>query len=388
MVNELRNIVTDGGALLILVIAVLIYPTIYSIAYKNNVLEEIPVALVDLDRTAESRALGRMVDGSPKLKIASNTGSFAEAEALFWEGKVKGIVLIKNGFSSDIFKGNPSAVSVYCDAGYFLMYKETLTGVLKASGTFAAGVEIKRLMVKGMRTEQAFVATQPVQPEMRMLYNPSGAYGSYVMPGIILLIIQQTLLVGIGYVGGARHESGNVDGRHPGLSHLGNVVSVISGRTFAYLILYTFNLAFTLICVHTWFGYNDKAMLMHVFTLVIPFLLSAIFMAMTISPMFRRREHSIIFMVFLSPILFFLSGVSWPATSIPTVLNRIAYLIPSTHVIPGYLRLRTMGAEINDVIPELLRLWALAAFYFLTACVSTAIMWQKHRGEPLSIQTP
>ena len=122
--------------------------------------------------------------------------------------------------------------------------------------------------------------------------------------------------------------------------------------------------------------------------MVLHFMLSVIFLAFTVSPMFKRREHAIIFMVFLSPILFFLSGVSWPENSIPTVLNWLAMAVPSTHMVPGYLRLRTMGAEVSDVFPELTRLWGLAVFYFLTACISTAVMWQKHRVEPTAIKDP
>jgi ABC-2 type transport system permease protein len=76
------------------------------------------------------------------------------------------------------------------------------------------------------------------------------------------------------------------------------------------------------------------------------------------------------FMVFLSPIVVFLSGISWPASSVPALVYQLAHLFPSTIMVPAYLRIRTMGVDISAVRNEYLLLLLQMSFYFCTAAVA------------------
>jgi len=92
-----------------------------------------------------------------------------------------------------------------------------------------------------------------------------------------------------------------------------------------------------------------------------------------ISMLFRRREHSIMTLVFVSPIVLFVSGLSWPETSIPPLLNLFSHIFPSTSMIPAFLRIRSMGVSINDVRPELTFLMIQMIVYFLLASATYKI---------------
>ena len=205
--DELKAIMKDKGAMLIFFLAVFAYPLIYSIAYKNNVVRDIPVTVVDLDNSASSRQMIRMLDATKEISVAREVGSLHEARQIFWDGNSKGVILIPNGFEKELLRGSQTSVSVYCDASYFLIYKETLSGTIQATGTLSAGVEIKHLMAMGVGEELAIQQRDPMSSRFYNLYNPAGSYGSYVMPGIILIILQQTLLIGIGMIGGAEGAS-------------------------------------------------------------------------------------------------------------------------------------------------------------------------------------
>lgn len=376
--NEIKEIINDKGALLILLIAVIAYPIVYSIGYKNNVLKELPIAVVDLDHTQSSRILTRMLDQTQQVNVFTKSNSLAEAENLFWEGNVNGIISISSDFEKKIFKGEQANIDIYCDAGYFLIYKETLNAALKSSGTFSAGVEIKRNLASGSSLEQAIDQQHPLDLKFSNLYNPSGAYGSFVMPAIILLIIQQTLLVGVGMIGGAGRENNNKQFIVPGIMLRSGAISVITGKALAYFLFYMVNIIITLVWMYDWFGFPDKGNLFHVFLLIIPFLFSVIFLGLSISLLFTKREYSIIFLVFLSPIILFLSGLSWPASSIPTFLHTIAYIFPSTNMVPAYIRLRTMGVGIQDIQFEFVILIGQMIIYFILACICYKYFAKKH----------
>ena len=79
-------------------------------------------------------------------------------------------------------------------------------------------VEFQRLIAKGADIPQAKATTQPVIYQSHNLFNPYLGYGTFVMPAIIMVIIQQTLLIGIGMIGGTWREFGlyrKLDPRRP-----------------------------------------------------------------------------------------------------------------------------------------------------------------------------
>ncbi len=361
---ELLAIFKDTGALLILFLALIIYPVIYGIAYKKEVLRDIPMAMVDLDGTASSRLLTRMADATEEMKVTHRVGSLLEAEQLFFDGKVGGVILIPADFEKKVMSGQQASVSIYSDAGYFLVYKQTLTGAMQSVGTFSGGIEVRRLMAKGAGLEQAVSRRDPIALNSVMLFNPAGGYNSFVIPGLMMVILQQTLLIGIGLLGGTDKERGRFRFAVPHALQKGGVIPVVVGKASAYFALYLVNIVITQIWVYHWFNLPDKASFLPALVLIIPFLLAVIFLGMALSTLFYRREHSILFFVFLSPIVLFLSGLSWPASAIPHWLHGAAHLFPSTVMVPAWLRVRTMGAELHHVGDAFLFLTLQAVVYF------------------------
>lgn len=376
--NQLRDIFKDGGVMLILIFAALAYPLVYSIGYKTNVISEMPVAVVDMDQTQASRTLTRMINDTREVKVITKPGCLNQAKQQFWDQTVHGIIVIPNDLEKNIIKGQQGAIQLFCDASYFLKYKETLNAALKATGTFSAGVEIKRYIASGDSFNQAIEKQHPLDIKFFNLYNPSGAYGSFVMPGLIIIILQQTLLVGIGMVGGAGRENNNNQIIAPGIMLKNGAFSVILGKAFAFFSIYVVNSVFTLVWLYEWFDFPSKGSLFNVIILMIPFLFSSIFLGLAISLLFKKRENSIIFLVFLSPIILFLTGLSWPVISLPGILHKVAYVFPSTNMVPAYLRLRTMGVDISDIRFEFIFLTIQMIFYYFLACISFKYLAKKH----------
>jgi len=379
--KEWSAILKDRGAILILFIAVWAYPLVYSIAYQNNVIRDIPMAVVDRDHSALSRQLTRMIGATQEVKLTHETGNFEEAEQLFWDGETRGIILIPANFERTILRGEQTNVGLYCDASYFLIYKESLSGSLKSVGTFSAGIEIKRLMASGATVNQAKQLRDPLTIKSYTLFNPSGAYGFYVMPGLILVILQQTLLVGIGMIGGGRRDRQKMLASSKN-HELSSIFYTLTGRSLAYFTLYGFNLIFTQIVLAHWFHFPDNGSLLDIGLLMIPFLFSVIFMGLAVSLLLTRREHSIMMLVFLSPVVLFLSGMSWPASSLPPLLYQLAHIFPTTSLIPAYLRIRTMGGTLQNVLPEFMFLTGQMVVYGFLAMLSYRIYL--HRKNTIS----
>ena len=369
-IKELKAIFSDSGALLILVGAMFIYPVIYSVGYFNETLTNLPIGIVDLDHSAASRKYAQMIDASSELNVSCKPESLLAAEQLFMVNKINGVVLIPKGFEKEIMAGRTANISVYADASYFLKYKNEILSVTYANAYFSGGISVLRYMAEGKSAQQAKVNNDPIPAQTHILYNQASSYGSFIMPGLILIIIQQTLLIGIGVLGGSFSESKSSPFLLLAKNRRKEIIPLLMGKTGAYLFISLFNIAFALIIVYRWFHYPDKANLFEVMMLMLPYLLSVIFLGIGLSTLFKHRESAIVFMVFLSPVALFLSGLSWPDSAMPEWIVSLSKIMPSTTAIPAYLRLRTMGVGISAVKTEIVYLYIQAIIYaFITISI-------------------
>ena len=386
--DEMKAIFQDKGALLILLGAVIIYPIIYSFAYQPEIVRQISTIVVDMDHSAASRQLIRMVDETEQIQVVSYAHSMDEARRTFFDKKeTGGILAIPSGFEKQLLNGRQTDVSVYADGSFFLIYRQALSGAVSSVGTFAAGVEIKKLMAGGQSYDQALESRDPLSADLHFWFNPFSGYGSFIMPGLILIILQQTLLIGIGMIGGTGKEVNRHSYLVPVALRRGGVLPILFGKTFSYLTIYLFNTILTMVWVYHWFGYPNRAGFLHVLMLTVPFLLAVIFLGITISVLFRRRESSILFMVFLSPIVLFISGVSWPVSSIPGFVYQLGHVFPTTVMVPAYLRLRVMGAGLESVQHEYLLLLLQCGVYFTTAAAAIYLEARHNQKQETNDQT-
>jgi ABC-2 type transport system permease protein len=373
LVGEFRRILRDPGAALILVGAPLIYALFYPIPYRAQVLKHVPIAVVDQDQSDLSRKLTRMVDAHELTRVAEADDSLADAEHAVRAGRAGGVLVIPAQFERRVRRGDQAQVVAYADASYFLIYRQVLTGVLEATGTLSAGIEIRRLQAAGMPIEGAMKARNPLPLVMRPLFNPTEGYAGYVVPAVLVLILQQTLLVGIGVVAGTERERRAAAGR----LGVGQAAPAVLGRAAAYLSLYLVHALVYVGIVFRLLGFPQQASAWTIFLFAVPFLLSVVFLGLAVRALFRTREMALQVLLFTSLPALFLAGFAWPIEAIPRSLVVFARALPSTVGISGFLRLTQMGASLPDVREEWLLLWSLCGVYFLFAWVAE---WRTDRS--------
>jgi len=367
--NEYKIIFRDAGVITLFFVAILVYPLIYSFAYDSEVARDIPIAVVDQDNSDLSRKLIMMIDATGEVKIDVVTPNFRYAKELFSESEVKGIIHIPKDFNNNILGFKPATVSVYADAAYMIIYKQIVTAATYSVGTMSAQIEVIRKTAKGEQIEESMIERDPLPIETYSLYNPHGGYATYVMPAVFIMILQQTLFLGIGLLGGTFKEKGydnlliNIGRKRGGAS------AVVFGKSLAYFSIYLMNAAYVIVIVSRMFSLPMRGSFFDVFIFISPFLFASIFMGLTIAAFFKKREHALMVLLFSSIPIVFLSGFSWPTSAMPEWLLALAALFPSTPGIKGYLALTLRGAPFSDVIGDLQHIWILLVFYFITASI-------------------
>ena len=203
--DELRLVLKDEGVLIFFIIVPLIYPLLYSWIYNNETVREVPVVVVDDCHSALSRKFIRMCDASPDVQIKYHASDMDEAQMLVGRQIVKAIYRIPADFESNLMRMQQSVVSVYCDMSLMLTYKAAYQTALAVSQTMNKEIQIQLAGHYTKREEQ--IQAAPLQCDDVALYNPGGGYGSAVLPAVLMLILQQTLVLGIGMAAGTARET-------------------------------------------------------------------------------------------------------------------------------------------------------------------------------------
>lgn len=364
--QEFRTTFRDQGVLIFFVLVPLVYPLIYSFIYTNETIREVPTVVVDDSRSSLSREYLRKVDASPETSIVAYCADMEEAKLMLKDHKAYGIIYIPAHFSDDIVQGKQTQVSIFCDMSGLLYYKALLTANTNVSLAMNAAIKMERAGNTTARQDE--ITAYPIEYEDVAIFNPTNGFAAFLIPAVLILIIQQTLLLGIGLSAGTAREHNQFKDLVPINRHYNGTLRIVMGKGLSYFMVYSLVAVYILCVVPRLFSLNQIAIpgVLTLFTL--PYLTACIFFAMTASIAIRNRETCMLLFVFTSVPLLFLSGISWPGSAMPSFWRYFSYLFPSTFGINGYVRINSMGATLNEVAFEYRALWMQTGIYFLTTC--------------------
>lgn len=364
--DECRTVLRDKGIMIFIFFVPLAYPLLYSYVYTNEVCRDVPCAVVDDCGSSRSREFISKFDGTPDVSVTGIYPTVREAEEQIKRHKAYGILHIASTFDDDLSNGRQTHVGLYCDMSSMLYYKALLLAATNVSLDMNNDIKVERIGATTIRDEE--IAKLPIKYEHLSLYNPQAGFASFLIPPVLMLIIQQTLLLGIGMEMGNTREK-NRGSVIPLDVHYKNVMSVIWGKALFYLPLYFIMAIYMFTFVNQSFHMPQMG---HYFTLVafiVPYLLSCIFFAITLSSLIYRREDCILIFVFMSVPMVFLSGVSWPSSNIPMFWKALSWFFPSALGMNGYVRIMSMGCNLHDISDIYIGLWIQVAVYFGTSCL-------------------
>ena len=361
ILNEYRTVFRDEGVVLIMLLAPIIYATIYSLTYGTEVLRNIPIGVVDISLTPSSRQLIDEMNSTPNIVVAYETGDMHEAKQLLFDRKIYGIAYIPSDYEKGLMREESTSIAIYLDASYMLAYRQVFQALTTTIFATDAIVEFEQLLSHDTSSAQAQAMVQPIRYEAYSLFNPSLGYGTFVMPPALILILQQTLLIGIGMIGGTR--------RRQTIAQTSTLKTIL-GRSVTYFSLYAIICLYLFMVHYRLCGYPINGRAGEIAIFIGLYLLASIFAAIALSTLFRSRETPLLLLLLISIPLLMISGISFPAEAMPVWVQAIAKIFPSTFGIQGFVRLQTMGASLNDVLTEVESLAILTVIYFTAAYIA------------------
>ncbi len=344
----------DEGVIVFFIIVPFLYPLLYAYLYNNESVREVPTVVVDNSHSQLSREFVRRVDATGDVDIVSYCQDMEEAKEMIHQREAYGLIYIPKDFAKDVAEHRQTTVELYSDMSGILYYKAVFSSCTEVS--LEMNKEIKATLIPGATEQQISAFQYPIEYQYVPMFNTQSGFCTFIIPAVLMLIIQQTMVLGVGMMAGEEREKVR---KHIAEPHIigKNPSEVLFGKSTVIFTIYII-VAVYLVCivpmlfnlVHIWRWQTLLAFM-------VPFIAACVFFSISLSSIAHDRESFIIMFVFLSIPLLFASGISWPSSNIPIFWKGFSWLFPSTFGINGYVRITEMGATLEDVQYELNALW-------------------------------
>lgn len=351
---EMKCALFDEGVIVFFIIVPFLYPLLYAYLYNNESVREVPTVVVDNSHSQLSREFVRRVDATGDVDIVSYCQDMEEAKEMIHQREAYGLIYIPKDFAKDVAEHRQTTVELYSDMSGILYYKAVFSSCTEVS--LEMNKEIKATLIPGATEQQISAFQYPIEYQYVPMFNTQSGFCTFIIPAVLMLIIQQTMVLGVGMMAGEEREKVR---KHIAEPHIigKNPSEVLFGKSTVIFTIYII-VAVYLVCivpilfnlVHIWRWQTLLAFMA-------PFIAACVFFSISLSSIAHDRESFIIMFVFLSIPLLFASGISWPSSNIPIFWKGFSWLFPSTFGINGYVKITEMGATLEDVQYELNALW-------------------------------
>jgi ABC-2 type transport system permease protein len=354
--REWRRLLGDYRIVMILFSGPFFYAFIFGGVYWQGRAKQVPIVIVDQDHSHLSRDITQALEASENLHVAGWINSTDDFLPLVRREAAYACVEFPPGFERDVLAGRKPRVLAVFDGSNILVNGSTLIAIRAVVATYQVGLGRERLEAGGVPPSAAKVVTMPIEPASRQLFNPTSNYGYYILMGLICIAVQSVTRIGCG-IAITRDSIAQWSRSFPGRAI--NYTEIFLSKVLATTLLVLPVAGVALSLAFLLFGAPFRGSVL-VLLLVLPFfvLLQVCFgygyAALCKSPVISTQLH-----LFMSVILFTLSGFTWPYYAVPVWLRSVAWLTPLFHMNCLVRKLSLVGAPWYLLYPHLICLGAL-----------------------------
>jgi ABC-2 type transport system permease protein len=322
MKKELLELRQDPRLFSIVILAPIIQLSVLGYAATTDV-KDIPLAIVDADRSTASRQLVHRFEGSANFKIVAMPGSTSDIDSYLDSGKAWMVLSIPPDYGRKVGAGRPTTIQLVADGtdsnstGVALGYAQALIGgyVQDLAAAAAPGQPVTGL----------------VQPEIQVWFNPRLESRDFMIPGIValLLLVITTNLSSMAVV--REKELGTLEQL--------NVTPVtrwqlIVGKLVPYGAIGIIDVILVTTVAVTWFRIPLLGSPLLLFATSCIYLLTTLGLGLFISTISNTQQQATMTATFfvMTPMMY-LSGFIFPIENMPAVIQPFTYLIPLRYFI-------------------------------------------------------
>lgn len=353
----------------ILLIGPLLGLLLFAYLYRLQVIQDIPTAIVDLDRSRQSRELIDRFEAAENLKITSFPAAPEDLEDLIEAGHVVVGIVIPENYGDNVVLKRQTRILAVIDGSNITYATPASSAIMEVTGAISAETGIKTLVGMGMSLAEARDVYQSIEFKQQAWYNPTLNYAYFLVLALALNIWQQCccMAAAVNIIGETGLDSWSQI-RASGISKLTffGAKSILQVIMFMILVLPVYFLAFIVfkMPLHCNFG------LLLFFTFLFAVAIHSVGTMM--SGITGNAVDSTRLSMMVALPSFILCGYTWPLEAMPVIIRKAAWILPQTWFFQGYNFMVFKGAGVATMLQYFLALLLIAAICYGISIMATA----------------
>lgn len=323
----------------------------------NNDPKSLPTALVATSNDHYTRAMISALETTGYYRFDHVVRSAAEAEALIADGTVSFVVTIPSDLARRMDSGDNPQILIEADA----TDPSVASGAISTLGTVASQALLRE---QGMQAAAADAARGQLQVVVHRRYNPEGISQYNIVPGLLGVILQMTMVMMTAMALTRETERGTMENL---LAMPATPAEIMLGKVLPYLVVGAVQVVVVLVAAKLLFGVPFVGSLVLLLSSVLVFVLALVLLGYTISTASRTQMQAmqLTFFFFLPSLL--LSGFMFPYRGMPDWAQYLGEIFPLTHFLRIVRGVMLKGADFQAIASEVA---ALVVFVFVFAALA------------------
>jgi len=344
-VREWSRIAASPYLMLMLVVFPLATGALLIAMFGSGAARDLPVAVVDLDRSALSRQLIRTIDATGGVRVASVASNEDEARRSVVRGEAYGLVSIPLQFERDAARGNAPVVTAFYNAQYLLPASQFRSAIVSSTAAVSARVEAGRRQAAGEPRATALARVEPVVLDVHTLFNPQLNYLTYIVASLLPAVLQIFIVTITVHAFGTELRDGTTGEWLEAAG--GSPWRAVAGKAAPYLVHFTALGLLTLATLYARLDVPFRGSLQAVAWATVLFAGAYVAMGFAfIAAAGDLRLATSIAAFYCAPAFAF-AGVTFPAEAMPVAGQAWGSLLPVTHYLRVMVQQGMRGAPLS-----------------------------------------
>jgi ABC-2 type transport system permease protein len=338
--KELIQVSRDPGTLALIIFMPLLLLILYGYGVSTDI-RDIPMVVMDQNRTAQSREFIRQFTGSGFFIVEDEALGLGEIDREMDSGHAKMAIVIPPNFDKLLESGQQVDVLIAVDGSEPNTANAAIAYVSTIVGNYST-----KVITREMRSRIPLDELNPIDLRTRVWYNPELRSINFIVPGLIVTILMNITALLTSVTIAREREQGTLE---PLISSPIKAWELMSGKIVAYALISFVDIILVLAVGTLWFKVPFRGSVITLMGTSAVFLLSSLGIGLAISARSQSQQSAVLtaFLVTMIPGLL-LSGFLFPISSMPRPVQLLTYLVPARYflVIVRSIFLKGVGVEV------------------------------------------
>ncbi|AEL27218.1 ABC transporter permease [Cyclobacterium marinum] len=358
---EFKRIFSNSVLMAIFFGAPVGYGILFGFVYQQAKVKNLPIVIVDQDQSPATDKIIDAFEDNEGLDVKDVRTVPGNIKREMPVNQYIAVITLPSDFEKDLLQKRHPEVRVDLNMANILNANTASNHINTVLMTINAGIEIEGLKKQGIHPDQAMAAYESFKINFNKLYNSTGNYVTFMLPGLLAAIMQQIIFLAMALVFSRDFEDGYFGQL---IQESKSSVYHIALKATPFLIMLPF-MWLIISLILTFFNVGVEVINFQMLILTTLLTFASMFIGMLFSIAIPSQLKATELLMVISTPAFILSGFTWPTSAIPEVITNVARFIPVTQYLSGFRKVAFYGGDFASIMPEI---------KFLTGIILVAVI--------------